>query len=558
VVCAGRYGSNGQYRHKRNVSIFDHAVIGTELEVGRQDWGIVQLGVLFILGCKVATETCYLGIDAGTQGLSVVVIDSGLNVVAKGEGLYEMVSGLSDGCYEQRPSDWEEALRSAMVEVSRVIHGKDWVVSSIGISGQMHGEVLLDRQHRVLSDVRLWCDSRNEAEGAELTELLGVKIPKRMTAARWLWTVRQRPELAHQVARITTPAGWLSHRLNGQFDLGIGDASGMFPVDWREGQFDRRRLEQFESLQRQSATPESLPLSRMLPRVVRAGGGAGSITAAGSKILGLQPGIPIAAAEGDQPAALAGSKISRAGSVSVSFGTSVCANAIGDREFQGVHAAIDHFCSVDGLPINMVFLRNGTTFMNAIVNLFTGSSRVGFAELMRDVVAVPLDCGGVVALPFMDDEPGMGINRTEMGSLLGINQSNATPANFIRAALVAAVMNLKMGLEVLAKQGFAIAEIVLTGGLTRTPELGQVLADFIGAPVRIPEQADEGTAFGAALLARYRFEVSHGSQLRWSEFLASLPCKTDRQFLPNPLNQSAVDDYYQKYRKYCKRSQTPT
>jgi xylulokinase len=177
---------------------------------------------------------------------------------------------------------------------------------------------------------------------------------------------------------------------------------------------------------------------------------------------------------------------------------------------------------------------------------------------MRDVVAVPPDCGGVVALPFMDDEPGMGINRTEMGSLLGINQSNATPANFIRAALVAAVMNLKMGLEVLAKQGFAIAEIVLTGGLTRTPELGQVLADFIGAPVRIPEQADEGTAFGAALLARYRFEVSHGSQLRWSEFLASLPCKTDRQFLPNPLNQSAVDDYYQKYRKYCKRSQTPT
>ena len=127
----------------------------------------------------------YLGIDAGTQGLSVIFTDESLNVLATGEGGYAMVAGLEEGCYEQLPSDWDDALQTAMSQL-RTKLGSEFEVLAIGISGQMHGEVLVDSDGNSLGAARLWCDARNEAEGIELTEALGVKMPKRITAARWL------------------------------------------------------------------------------------------------------------------------------------------------------------------------------------------------------------------------------------------------------------------------------------------------------------------------------------------------------------------------------------
>ena len=126
-------------------------------------------------------------------------------------------------------------------------------------------------------------------------------------------------------------------------------------------------------------------------------------------MLGLPAGIPVAPAEGDQPAALAGSLIGNAGMVSCSFGTSVCANSVGDRAFQGVSQSVDHFCAPDGKPINMVWLRNGTTFMNSVVEMFGlaigGDRNSGFASVIPQLLESDPDCGGLLALPFMDDEP---------------------------------------------------------------------------------------------------------------------------------------------------------
>ena len=139
------------------------------------------------------------------------------------------------------------------------------------------------------------------------------------------------------------------------------------------------------------------------------------LDAHGASVLGLPTGIPVAPAEGDQPAALAGSLIGAPGMVSMSFGTSVVANSVGDRAFQGIARGIDHFCAPDGRPINMVWLRNGTTAMNTVVEMFgkvNGSGRGdGFAAVMPQVLAAPDDCGGLLALPFMDDEPGLGVSR---------------------------------------------------------------------------------------------------------------------------------------------------
>lgn len=473
----------------------------------------------------------FLGIDAGTQGLSVVFTDEQLNVLATGDGGYNMVPDLADGCYEQLPSDWQAALADAMNDLREKMTAAemgDFEVLSIGISGQMHGEVLVDQNGDAIGAARLWCDSRNEDEGNELTQLLGVKMPKRITAARWLWTTRNQADKAVKTVRVTTPAGWLSHCLTGQWYLGIGDASGMFPVNQDSLDYDFDLMQQFDSL----VSAEFSPLKGVLPEIRKAGECGGKLDQRGATLLGLPVGIPVAPAEGDQPTALAGSRIADAGMVSVSFGTSVCANSVGDRSFQGVSEAIDHFCAVDGKPINMVFLRNGTTFMNTVVEMFASISNFSFGELMKQVLAAKPDCDGLIAVPFMDDEPGLGVHKGGKASLVNLNESNASAANAIRAALTATTINLKSGMSILDQQGYPRAEIVLTGGLTKTPELGQILADVTTTTVSLPSGADEGSAVGAAILAAFRHAVSNGQSNSWSEFVNGIRKSATHSFSP--------------------------
>jgi sugar (pentulose or hexulose) kinase len=497
----------------------------------------------------------FLGIDAGTQGLSVILTDPALRIVATGSAGYGMVPGLAAECYEQAPADWEHALAAAMAEVRAAAarRGIPVEVAAIGIAGQMHGAVLCVADSTPLAPARLWCDGRNEAEGEELTALLGVKMPKRITAARWLWTLRNRPDLASATGRLTTPAGWLARRLTGQWRLGIGDAAGMFPIDQATLGYDPRRLAAYE---RHAAAVPGGPfpaLGALLPEVRRAGGDGGVLDGHGAALLGLPPGIPVAPAEGDQPAALAGSLIGTAGQVALSYGTSVVANSVGDRPFQGVARAIDHFCAPDGKPINMVWIRNGTTPMNTVVDLFgragAGSGGDAFATLMPEIVAAPDDCGGILALPFQDDEPGLGVSRGGTALVIGLNERNATPGNVAKAMLLATVFNLRQGSDLLDAQGFPRTEVILSGGLTKTPALGQVIADAFATPVTLLDGATEGCAWGAALLAAYRAAVLGGDRRDWVTFLTAHATGTPRRFAPRPEGARTLAAAYERSRK---------
>jgi sugar (pentulose or hexulose) kinase len=493
----------------------------------------------------------YLGIDAGTQGLSVIFTDDQMRILAHGAAGYEMVEGLAAECYQQRPGDWEQALAVAMRRLRRGLNaaGVDPEVLAIGISGQMHGEVLADLEGRALGPARLWCDAGNEAEGRELTDRFGTKCPKRLTAARWLWTIRARPELAARTGHLTTPAGWLAFRLTGRWQLGIGDASGMFPIDQTTLDYDRRLLADFDALVASGRGPTVRPLSDLLPTVRRAGEDGGVLDATGGELLELAPGIPVAPAEGDQPAALAGSLISRPGMVSMSFGTSVCANSVGDRPFTGVSDAVDHFCAPDGRPINMVWLRNGTTAMNAVVAMVGGDGGDVFDRVMPLVVAAADDCGGLAALPFMDDEPGLGVSHGGSACLVGLTPANATPGNAARAMLLATIYNLRLGSEQLDQRGFPRHEIILSGGLARTPALGQVIADAFRTPLTILEGGVEGTAWGAALLARYRAESLAGRAPDWPEFLEGHAAGSPTRFTPRAAAAAILEQGYARHRR---------
>ena len=489
----------------------------------------------------------FLGIDAGTQGLSVIFTNEDLEVIATGDGGYEMIPGLDEGCYEQLPADWDAALTTAMSDLRAKLDSEIEVLG-IGISGQMHGEVLADADGNSLGAARLWCDSRNEAEGDELTAAFGVKMPKRITAARWLWTIRNRNDLATLAQHITTPAGWIAFRLTGQWKLGIGDASGMFPIDQSTLDYDQDLLSKFDEIAKGPVSLKSL-----LPEVAKAGEDGGTLNETGAELLGLPVGVPLAPAEGDQPAALAGSLIGDAGMVSCSFGTSVCANSVGDRAFSGVSKAVDHFCAPDGKPINMVLLRNGTTYMNSIVEMFgqvSGGDKSGaFAATMPKVLEASADCGGLLALPFMDDEPGLGISHGGTALIVGFNSDNATPGNAVKAALLSTMFNLKLGSEVLDGQGYPRTELVLSGGLTKTPELGEVLANVFDTKVTLLESAEEGCAWGAALMAKFRCEAIDGQSRQWSEFLTQYKSADQTSYCPDENEVAAYADGYQRYKK---------
>ena len=497
----------------------------------------------------------YLGIDIGTQGLSVIFADESLAIRAAGDGGYGMVPGLVAGCYEQRPTDWEQALRAAMGDLRAKLAraGIELDVRAIGISGQMHGEVLCDAAGEPLEPARLWCDARNEDEGRELTERFGVKCPKRLTASRWLWTLRNRPHLVGQVAHVTTPGGWIARRLTGQWILGIGDASGMFPIDQATFGYDARRLADFDAIAARAAPGSAVPsLRELLPAVRRAGEDGGVLDAHGASLLGLPQGTPLAPAEGDQPAALAGSLIAKAGTVSMSFGTSVVANSVGDRPFQGVDRAVDHFCAVDGKPINMVWLRNGTTAMNTIVGLVGGGGPDGgdpFAVVMPLLLAAPDDCGGLAALPFLDDEPGLGVARGGSASLVGFREGTATAGNAAKAMLLATIYNLKLGSDVLESQGYPRHEIVLSGGLVKTPALGQLVADVFRTPVVILDCAAEGSGWGAALMAAYRDARIGGDARSWEAFLAGHAPPAAHRFTPRAASAAVFDRGYARHRR---------
>lgn len=496
----------------------------------------------------------FLGIDGGTQGLSVVITDESLNVLETGDGGYEMCPGLGEGCYEQQPSDWVAALQTAMADLRAKLESKtgttDMEILGIGISGQMHGEVLVDENNATIKAARLWCDARNEAEGHELTAALGVKMPKRITAARWLWTLRNQADAAAKTVRITTPGGWLAFCLTGEFNLGIGDAAGMFPVNQQTLDYDKSLLAKFDQVAITAGA--SSKLGDLLPTVKVAGADGGSLHAAGAQLLGLPIGIPVAPAEGDQPASLAGSLIANAGMVSVSFGTSVCANSVGDKSFTGVSDAIDHFCAPDGKPINMVFLRNGTTYMNTLVRMFEqmfcGEDQPDvFSMVMSKVVNTEPACGGLLALPFMDDEPGLGVSSGGQAGLFGLDATNASLAHVVKAALMATMFNLRLGSAELDKQGFPRTELVLSGGLTKTPELGQVLADIMKTDVTLFAGSDEGCAWGAALMAKYRVDQASKT---WVDFLqdqAKVFAADVTRFQPN---EDAVAKYEVVFANY--------
>ena len=426
-----------------------------------------------------------------------------------------------------------------------------------------------------------------------------VPLPKRLTAARWLWTMKHQPELAQATDFLTTPAGWLSFLLTdgASKTLGIGDASGMFPMDATTLSYRQDWLDIYDAKVAQSYP--SMPLfSTLLPQVLLCGQDAGRLGARAAERFGLPMGIPIAPAEGDQPTALVGSLIAKQGLASCSFGTSVCANIVGsptistnsddDDDDHRVNTLttissplVNHFSAVNGQPIYMVWLRNGTTFLNRMVASYSnvggagsaargGTPPADFATIMPLILQAPDDCGGLVSLPFLDDEPGLQVHDGGTAMILGWNNNTMTSRRgedagcVCKSALLATMFNLKQGINYLKSRGVPLEELLWSGGLTKTPDCGQLLANVLDIPVRLVQGADEGCSWGAAVLAKYRYDTIHhrmttrnsegvvtSNEVKndWVDYCSSIPPLPSRIFTPEPVAVTTLERVYSKYQR---------
>jgi len=496
-----------------------------------------------------------LGLDLGTGGPSWVAIDQETGrVIGVGKG-----PKFPDDVCEHDPQIWEDGVVQAMQALHADLKGKGRQIKQvgrIGLTGMMHGEVLIGSDGKAIGLARLWNHPSNTEQGRELTEKFGVKFPTRLTASRFYWTAYNQQDKAQAAVMLATPTIYLFWLMTGEHIGGIGECSGMFPIDPKTGAYFPEMLEEYDRL---INDPKIKPMGELLPCPKRAGETIFQLNQEWAEKLGLPVGALFAPPEGDQEAALAASLISQPGKIAFAGGTSVCANAVCAELFKGVHPAVDHFLDANGTPINMVWLKNGTVFTNWVVaQAFSLFQKIKphikedevWQILTEMALATPADCKGLWGLPFMAPEPGLGFGHGGVAFIAGMRggkESNADYGAIFRLSFLLTLFGVKHGIDVLLEQGCKFNEIIITGGVANSPELmGQMIADVLNMPARIRKSANEGGALGGAYLARFSRLKTANPGLTYDQFMANMLGEESGQvFTPDTAAGAAYTDMYE-------------
>ena len=461
-----------------------------------------------------------LGIEFGSTRIKAVLLDERHRPIASGSFTWE--NQWVNGVWTYALADAEAGLRSCFSALKADFEGKYaqklTTVGCIGISGMMHGYLPFDKDGNQLAEFRTWRNTMTGEAAAKLTERFGFNIPQRWSIAHLYQAILNGEAHTTQIARLTTLAGYFHLRLTGRHVLGVGEASGMFPIDSTTVDYDETMLQKFRAL-------ALIDLRAILPKVLTAGAEAGSLTSEGAKLLDasgdLQPGIPFCPPEGDAGTGMAATNSVRVRTGNVSAGTSDFAMIVVDKPL-GVHREIDMVTTPDGAPVAMVHCNNCTSDINAWVGLFGEfASAIGasvdantlYTLLFRKALEGDADCGGLLSYNYLSGE---GVTDMDAGRPVFARTPDAkmTLANFMRTHLLSALATLKIGLDILTgEEHVAIDKLYGHGGFFKTPEVGQrLLSAAVGAPVSVMETAGEGGPYGMALLAAYRLD-SHGLTL---------------------------------------------
>ena len=452
-----------------------------------------------------------LGIEMGSTRIKAVLIDDKHLPIANGD--YEWENQLVNGVWTYSMEAVHTGLQTCFANLKADVKAKFGValttVGAIGISAMMHGYLPFDKDGNQLAEFRTWRNTITGEAAEELTALFGFNIPQRWSIAHLYQAILNHEEHVKDLAFLTTLAGYIHWQLTGEKVMGIGEASGMFPIDSEKLDYDEGMLQKFRAL-------TGVDLRGILPKVLPAGEQAGTLTESGALFLDpagtLKPGIPVAPCEGDAGTGMAATNSVRVRTGNVSAGTSDFAMIVTDKPL-GVHREIDMVTTPDGLPVAMVHCNNCTSDINAWVSLFSEFSELMgveaskgelFTRLFQKALEGETDCGGLVSYNYFSGE---GVTDLDEGRPVFARMQNArfTLANFMRVNLLSSLATLKIGLDILTQTEYVqIDRLYGHGGFFKTPEVGQrMLSAAVGAPVSVMETAGEGGPYGMALLAAY-------------------------------------------------------
>ncbi len=434
-------------------------------------------------------------------------------------------------------------------------------VRGIGVSAMMHGYIVLDKEERLLTPFRTWRNNITGQASEKLTGLFNFPIPQRWSIAHLYQAILNGEEHIKDINYITTLAGYVHWKLTRSKVLGIGDASGVFPIDAETGYYNRQMMAQFDEL----VCPLGLPwkLEDILPDVLPAGENAGRLTVEGACLLDatgqLESGIPLCPPEGDAGTGMVATNSIAARTGNVSAGTSVFAMIVLEKELSAAYPEVDMVTTPAGKPVAMVHSNNCTSDYDAWIGLFAEAFRaLGFdvskPKLYDTLLGAALrgdpDCGGLLSYGYVSGEH---ITHFEEGRPLFVRSADSrfNLANFMRVNLFAALGALKTGMDILMeKEAVKVDEILGHGGFFKTSEVGQkIMAAALDVPVSVMETAGEGGAWGISLLAAYMACKEDGESLE--DFLQNkvfTGCRVST-VEPDPTDVEGFNKFMERYTK---------
>ncbi|MED4237505.1 xylulokinase [Priestia megaterium] len=511
----------------------------------------------------IAKGKTSLGIELGSTRIKAVLIDENFETIASGS--YEWENLLEDGFWTYNLLDIITGLQSAYREMKQEVERSYGItirtVGSIGVSAMMHGYMAFDKTGELLVPFRTWRNATTSTAAKELTEHFQFNIPERWSIAHLYQAIINQEKHLPRIDYMTTLAGYIHWLLTGSKALGIGDASGMFPIDERTQNYSEDMMKQFDELISYKGYPWQL--SDILPAVHTSGEQAGTLTAIGASILdqskNLQPGIPFCPPEGDAGTGMVATNSVRKRTGNVSVGTSVFAMIVLDKKLSNVYPEIDLVTTPNGSPVGMVHANNCSSDLNAWLGLFREfSEAMGqkvesdklFEVMLNKALEADPDGGGLLSYGYFSGE---NITGVESGRPLFVRsaKSNFNLANFMRTHLFTAFGALKIGMDLLVKEeNVKIHSILAHGGLFKTPVVGQkMMAAAINTPVSVMDTAGEGGAWGMAILSSYMLNKSENESLE--DFLDDKVFKevTAQEIYPDELDVKGFEAFIKRYKK---------
>jgi sugar (pentulose or hexulose) kinase len=458
-----------------------------------------------------------LGVEFGSTRIKAVLIGEDHTPIASGS--HEWENRYENGIWTYSLEDVWTGLQDSYRKLSNEFLEKYKTplqsIGAIGFSAMMHGYMPFDKDGNLLVPFRTWRNTITGQASEQLTDLFQFNIPQRWSIAHLYQAILNKEPHVKDISHLTTLEGYVHWKLTGQKVLGVGEGSGMFPIDSKTNNYDERRIEQFNELLKAENIPWKL--QDILPKVLVAGDAAGVLTAEGAKLLDptgqLQAGVPLCPPEGDAGTGMVATNSVAERTGNVSAGTSVFAMIVLEKALSKLYPEIDMVTTPTGKPVAMVHSNNCTSDLNAWVGLFQEfthalgveiSQSKLFEMLYQKALTGDADAGGLLAYSYLSGEH---ITHLEEGRPLLVRtpESHFTLANFMRVNLFSSLGALKIGLDILfVQEKVKIDQILGHGGFFKTKEVGQkMMAAAMNVPVSVMETAGEGGAWGIALLASY-------------------------------------------------------